>query len=343
MEPFVVSGPHVSIDLPDFELPPGRIASHPPERRDGARLLVLGDGTEHRAVTDLPELLEPGDLLVVNDTRVNHARVQARRSSGGHIEVFLLDDHTAMCRPARKLKPGEVLQVGEGAHIELVTRDEELFAVRCHPSAASLMERFGEVPLPPYLGRDPEPSDRVRYQTVFAREPGAVAAPTAGLHLSEGVLSRLRERGVDIATITLHVGAGTFRSLRPEDLERGELHPERYVVSEEAAEQIASCRGRVVAVGTTVTRTLESAGADGVLRARSGVTRLFLRPGHRFRVVDALLTNFHLPRSSLLLLVCAFGGRERVLRAYDDAIRHGYRFYSYGDAMLLLPRRSRGG
>ena len=204
------------------------------------------------------------------------------------------------------------------------------------------MAEHGEVPLPPYLGRPAEPADRERYQTVFAEHPGAVAAPTAGLHLSEDVLAQLADRQVDLARVTLHVGAGTFRNLRPEDLERGELHPERFVVPEETADKVNSCRGRVVAVGTTVTRTLESACVDGVLRATSGVTRLLIRPGHSFRLVDALLTNFHLPRSSLLLLVCAFGGRERVLRAYAEAIRHAYRFYSYGDAMLLLPRGGRG-
>ena len=324
------------IPLPDYELPEGLIATHPAERREDARLLEVGEGLGHHRVADLPGRLQPGDLLVVNDTRVNHARLEARRATGGRVEVFLLDERTAMCRPARKLRAGELLAVGEG-HIELVGRTDELFEVRCEPSAEALMAAHGEVPLPPYLGRPAEPEDRERYQTVYARHPGAVAAPTAGLHLSEALLAALEARGVGLATVTLHVGAGTFRSLRPEDLERGELHPERYAVPEATAEAVAACRGRVVAVGTTVTRTLEQAGADGVLRPGSGVTRLFLRPGHRFRQVDALLTNFHLPRSSLLLLVCAFGGRERVLAAYAEAIRHAYRFYSYGDAMLLLP------
>lgn len=323
-------------DLPNYELPPGLVATHPPERRDGGRLLVLDEGLRHRTVCDLAALLGPGDLLVVNDTRVDHARLLARRATGGRVEVFLLGEHRAMCRPARKLRRGEVLRVGERGVIELIGRDEEFFEVRCEPSAEVLMAEHGEVPLPPYLGRPAEPADRERYQTVFAEHPGAVAAPTAGLHLSEDVLAQLADRQVDLARVTLHVGAGTFRNLRPEDLERGELHPERFVVPEETADKVNSCRGRVVAVGTTVTRTLESACVDGVLRATSGVTRLLIRPGHSFRLVDALLTNFHLPRSSLLLLVCAFGGRERVLRAYAEAIRHAYRFYSYGDAMLLL-------
>lgn len=323
------------LDLPDYDLPDELVARYPAPRREDARLLVVGQQTSHRGVADLDGLLHPGDLLVVNDTRVNAARIDARRTTGGRVEVFLLDEDHAMCRPAKKLRAGEVLSVADDASVELLGREGELFRVRCSPCAEELMARHGEMPLPPYLGRPAEPSDRERYQTVYAREPGAVAAPTAGLHLSTSLLARLRERGVETASVTLHVGAGTFRNLRPEDLARGELHPERYVLSEQTVERIQACTGRVVAVGTTVTRVLESAGE--VLEPTRGVTRLFLRPGHRFRHVDALLTNFHHPRSSLLLLVCAFGGQERVLSAYGEAIRHAYRFYSYGDAMLLLP------
>lgn len=327
----------------DFELPRGHIAVHPPPERDGGRLLILGDEVRHGQVPDLVAQLSPGDLLVVNDTRVLHARLRARRATGGAVEVFVLDDSHALLRPARRLKIGELLQVGDTGTVELVEQGDEGWTVRFDPSASELMAACGEVPLPPYLERDAAPEDRERYQTVFAQHDGAVAAPTAGLHLTPRILERLRAKGVGVASITLHVGAGTFRNLRAEDLERGELHPESYEVSAETADAVNRCTGRVVAVGTTVTRTLESAiGADGVLRPHRGVTRLFLREGARFRRVDALLTNFHLPRSSLLMLVCAFAGRERVLAAYDEAIRRGYRFYSYGDAMLVLPGRGDG-
>ncbi|MCP4809724.1 MAG: tRNA preQ1(34) S-adenosylmethionine ribosyltransferase-isomerase QueA [Proteobacteria bacterium] len=327
----------------DFALPSERIAVHPPPERDGGRMLVLGDRTRHAVVPDVVDLLQPGDVLVVNDTRVLHARLRARRATGGAVEVFVLGEDRAMLRPARRLKVGEHLQVDDAGTVELLEKDDEGWRVRFHPSAQALMDAVGEVPLPPYLERSATETDRERYQTVFAEHPGAVAAPTAGLHLTEALLRRLRDKGVQVVTITLHVGAGTFRNLRAEDLERGELHPERYVVTEETARVVNACTGRVVAVGTTVTRTLESAvDADGVLVAGGGVTRLFLQEGARFRRVDALLTNFHLPRSSLLMLVCAFAGRERVLAAYDEAIRDGYRFYSYGDAMLVLPGRGYG-
>ena len=335
----------VGVDLTpyDFDLPRERIAVHPPDARDGGRLLVVGDQTRHAAVPDLVELLEAGDVLVLNDTRVLHARLRARRATGGAVEVFVLGEDRAMLRPARRLKVGELLHVDDDGRVELLERDDEGWRVRFHPSAAHLMDAAGEVPLPPYLERSATPADRERYQTVFARSDGAVAAPTAGLHLTEDLLDRIRRRGVDVRFVTLHVGAGTFRNLRPEDLERGELHPEVYEVPAATADAVNGCAGRVVAVGTTVTRTLESAtDDDGVLRPGRGVTRLFLREGARFRRVDALLTNFHLPRSSLLMLVCAFAGRERVLAAYDEAIRDGYRFYSYGDAMFLVPGRGDG-
>ncbi len=331
-----------------YELPEERIARHPPERRDGGRLMSLGpQGLAHRRVVELPGLLRAGDLLVVNETRVLPARLHGRRSTGGRVEVFLLGAGPgpvrALLRPGKKLRPGERLELDSGAVLLLERFEDGSWLVEASPSPGALMAAEGAMPLPPYLRREALDADRERYQTVFARVDGAVAAPTAGLHLSEEVLAELRARGVGLARITLHVGAGTFRNLRPEELQRGELHPERYEVPEETVSAIRACEGRVIAVGTTVTRTLESAcGPDGVPRAGPGVTRLFLREGDPFRCIDGLLTNFHLPASSLLILVCAFAGRERVLAAYDEAIRHGYRFYSYGDAMLLLPGRGAG-
>ncbi len=336
----------------DYDLPPDRIARAPAERREAARLLVLGgSGLADRRVVDLPDLLEPGDLLLANDTRVMRARLRARRATGGRVELLLLEPGEgsrarAMARPGRRLKAGEVLDVlgeaGPAGRARLEARHPDgTWTVACDPLPTELMARAGHVPLPPYIDRPDGALDRERYQTVFAGPLGAVAAPTAGLHLGRELLDALARRGVGFATVTLHVGPGTFRNLRPEDLARGVLHEEPYTVPPATAEAIAATRrrgGRVVAVGTTSTRTLESAAApDGTVRAGSGRTGLFIRPGHRFRVVDALLTNFHLPRSSLLMLVAAFAGRERVLAAYRHAVARGYRFYSYGDAMLLLP------
>ncbi len=340
-------------EVPHYALPRELIATHPPADRDGGRLMVLrrgAGGVEHRAVGELPELLAPGDLLVVNDTRVMAARLRARRTTGGAVELLLLEPGPgpvqAMVRPGRRLKPGEVLSVQRGgAAAGEVTLLERLeggeWRVRCAPEPAALMAAAGEVPLPPYLERAEEPGDRLRYQTVYASEPGAVAAPTAGLHLSERLLAALDRRGVGLARVTLHVGPGTFRPLRPEDLQRGELHRERWQIPAATAAADAAARvrgGRVVAVGTTATRALESATPEGarVPAAGEGNTGLFIRDGYRFRCVDALLTNFHLPGSSLLMLVCAFAGRAPTMAAYREAVARSYRFYSYGDAMLLL-------
>lgn len=331
-----------------FDLPTDRIATHPPERRDGARLLVLDRdaGTlRHRMVSDLPDLLREGDLLVANDSRVIPARLRARRASGGHVEVLLLSPQEGrvpcLVRPARRLREGERLLV-EGGELELVERPDEdgIATVVAHPSTSAVLAA-GEIPLPPYLGRSAEPEDSQRYQTVFAGPAGSVAAPTAGLHLTQELLLRLGGRGIGFATVTLHVGIGTFRPLRAEDVTRGELHPEPWVVPTGTAEAIAATRargGRVFAVGTTSTRVLETAAQrDGVVRAGGGTTRLFIRPPWPWRAVDGLLTNFHLPGSSLLMLVGSLVERERLLAAYSEAIRERYRFYSYGDAMLVLP------
>jgi S-adenosylmethionine:tRNA ribosyltransferase-isomerase len=329
----------------DYELPSELIARWPTASRDGARMLQLGSEIAHKNVVDLPTTLRKGDLLVVNDTKVMPARVRARRSTGGAVEVFFLEEGEGVCRalvrPSKKLKVGESLTAGP-YQIHLESRGAEgEWRVKPSVSSAQIMAEIGEMPLPPYLDRAEEAADKSRYQTVFADQSGAVAAPTASLHLSDALLQELADRGVGLAKLTLHVGIGTFRNLRPSDLANGELHPERFNVPQRCVDQIRACRmrgGRVIAVGTTVTRTLESATQPGerVPEAGEGVTRLFLREGARFSCVDGLMTNFHLPRSSLLMLVCAFAGRERVLSAYAEAISQEYRFYSYGDSMLIL-------
>lgn len=281
---------------------------------------------------DLPGLLEPGDLLVVNDIRVHHARLRARRESGGNVEVLLAGGDEALVRPSRRLREGERLVCGPG-HVVLHSRlPDGRWRVACEPDVDTLTSAAGELPLPPYFGRAPTPEDEVRYQTVYARHGGqlrAAAAPTAGLHLTPRIFAALADRGIRRASLTLEVGLGTFRPLGAEQIARGALHSERFDVPAETWEAVRSAK-RVIAVGTTVARALESATGPG-----PGATDLFIREGYTFKRVDALLTNFHLPRSSLLMLVCAFGGRERVLDAYRHAVSSDYRFYSYGDAMLL--------
>ncbi|MBN1337406.1 MAG: tRNA preQ1(34) S-adenosylmethionine ribosyltransferase-isomerase QueA [Deltaproteobacteria bacterium] len=333
-------------DFVEYDLPPSLIAQEPPAERDGGRLLVLGSaGLDDRRVTDLPDLLDPDDLLVLNDSRVMPARCWLDRATGGRVEVLFLEPGPglveALVRPSRRLAPGQVLSA-EGASVRLIEDlGEGTWRVEALPSPGAVMDRHGHVPLPPYIRRPDRLEDRVRYQTVWADRPGSAAAPTAGLHLSERLLSALAARGVACTRVTLHVGLGTFRPLRPSDLERGELHEEAWTVSEAAAEAVASARARgrrVVAVGTTTARALETATPEGASHPvpGSGRTRLFIRRGYRFRSVDGLLTNFHLPRSSLLHLVAAFAGQERARRAYAHAVDAGYRFYSYGDAMLVL-------
>jgi S-adenosylmethionine:tRNA ribosyltransferase-isomerase len=351
----------------DYVLPPERIAQAPVEPRDSAKLFVhdIGrDASEHVHVRDLATLLAPGDLLVVNDTRVRSARLVGARASGGAVELLLLErlasgEWRALARPAARLKPGEVVELEGGAldarmlererdaesgewRVELVDRRASGLAID------ALIERVGRAPLPPYIRRprgvDSEREhDRERYQTVFARELGAVAAPTAGLHFTPELLARLEQRGVERATVTLHVGEGTFRAVTAEDTDQHVMHRERYELPQPTVLAVERCRargGRVVAVGTTSVRVLEScAEASRTLRAGAGSTQLFLVPGADFHVVDALLTNFHLPRSTLLMLVAAFAGRERVLGLYAEAVAAQYRFYSYGDAMLLTNRR----
>jgi S-adenosylmethionine:tRNA ribosyltransferase-isomerase len=329
----------------DYALPPELIAQEPAAKRTAARLLVLaGDALGHRTVADLPSLLRPGDLLVLNDARVIPARVHGRRPTGGRLELLLLEDTggewEAIVRGAPRV--GEVVHLpdGRGTWNASLGDGRWRLALDVGGDVLAWLDRVGEVPLPPYIERPGGPSaaDRERYQTTFARVPGAVAAPTAGLHFTPALLSALEAAGVGQATVTLHVGPGTFMPIRGGDLAAYTMAPERYVVPEETVARIAATRaagGRIVAVGTTTVRTLESAAADGTLRSGAGAAALFIRPGHRFQVVDALLTNFHLPRTPLLALVAALTGWERLRAAYDVAVRERYRFYSYGDAMLI--------
>ena len=331
-----------------YDLPDELIARYPCERRCDSRLLHL-DGNAgtivDRNFTDLPALLRKGDLLVFNDTRVLPARLHGVKDSGGRIELLLervVDTHRvlAQLRASKPPRPGSGLMLA-GKHRAIVAgRRDEFWEVRFEDEALAVFERHGEIPLPPYLHRAAEAIDRERYQTVYARVPGAVAAPTAGLHFDAALLERCTSAGISAAHLTLHVGAGTFQPVRADELDAHHMHSEVMSVSATLCAQVAKARGhggRVIAVGTTSVRALESAAAGGKLAPQEGETRLFIRPGHRFRVVDALLTNFHLPESSLLMLVCAFAGRQRVLDAYRHAVGSRYRFFSYGDAMFVEP------
>ncbi len=338
----------------DYDLPPEAIAQAPLPERDASRLLVLDRARaalDHRTFRDLPDLLRAGDLLVVNRSRVIPARLLGRRGSGGAAEVLLVRDvgegrWQALVRPGRHLRPGQRVTVDDDLTVviesEALAEDgrRRVRLLSRSRDVAAALERCGHMPLPPYVKRPDTPDDRDRYQTMFAREPGSVAAPTAGLHFTPALLERLRAAGVATADVVLHVGPGTFRPVTVERVEDHRVMSEAYEVPAETAAAIAETRargGRVVAVGTTTVRTLESAaGATGEVRAGAGETDLVIVPGYRFRAVSALVTNFHLPRSSLLLLVSAFAGRERVLEAYREAVRAGYRFYSYGDAMLVV-------
>lgn len=337
----------------DYHLPPALIAKHPPPRRRDSRLLVVDAATARladRAFEDLPAYLEAGDLLVLNDTRVMRARLRGRKETGGAVEVLVERvlspaRAVAQAKASKPLRPGMRIRF-EGGGATVLRRDGAFWELEFDVPVEALLERGGEVPLPPYLGRDAEPEDGERYQTVYARHPGAVAAPTAGLHFDAAMLEELAARGVNRAFVTLHVGAGTFAPLRHETVSDNRLHAERVTVDTAACEAVAAARAagrRVIAVGTTTVRALEAAARDGTLRPFDGETDLFIVPGYRFRAVDGLLTNFHLPRSSLLMLVAAFGGRELVLEAYRHAVEARYRFFSYGDAMLVLPAGPSGG
>jgi len=328
-----------------IDVPPELVAQQPLAQRSASRLLhVLEDGgCADLQIEDLPQLLRAGDLLVLNDTRVLPARLHGRKASGGAVEL-LLERILAPCearmqlRASRAPRSGTRIIIDERAEAMVSGRDGPFFLLRFSEPVQQVLERCGHVPLPPYIRRDDQPADRERYQTVFSRQQGSVAAPTAGLHFDSALLAAIAAAGVETAFLTLHVGAGTFRPVQPEQLESRRLHAEQLCVPAELCAAVARTRaagGRVIAVGTTVVRGLETAAAGGELVPFAGETELFLLPGDRFRVVDALLTNFHLPGSSLLLLVAAFAGSETIRLAYAHAIASNYRFFSYGDAMLL--------
>jgi len=331
----------------DYPLPPDLIAQHPAPERATSRLLRVEPTGELRdlAFRDLPSLIEPRDLLVFNDTRVIKARLRGRKDTGGEVEVLVervLGPDTALAhvRASKTPKAGRRLLFAAGVSAEVTGREGDLFVLRFDGalSVLDILAAQGEVPLPPYIAHAPDADDESRYQTVYAAVPGAVAAPTAGLHFDEAMLAALAAKGVSSARVTLHVGAGTFQPVRGEDIAAHVMHSEWYRIPEATVSAIAATRasgGRVLAVGTTTLRALESAAAAGELRAQAAETRLFIVPGFRFRVVDRLLTNFHLPRSTLLMLVSAFAGTGLIRRAYAHAVAQRYRFFSYGDAMLL--------
>jgi len=330
-----------------YDLPPELIAQAPLAERSASRLLALDGDTgnvEDRLFADLPSLLKPGDLLVFNDTRVLPARLFGQKASGGKIELLIeriQDARHALAhiRASKSPKPGMDLLLDGGHRLRVTGREDDLFQVESvSAEIETILTEVGHMPLPPYIERADAEEDRERYQTVFASKPGAVAAPTAGLHFDEAMLSRLEAMGVDKVYLTLHVGSGTFQPLRVENLDDHIMHAEYCVVDKAAVEKIHATQaagGRVIAVGTTAVRTLETASRAGELRPFQGETRLFIRPGFEFHCVDAMLTNFHLPESTLLTLVCAFAGFEQTLAAYRHAVEQRYRFFSYGDAMFV--------
>jgi S-adenosylmethionine:tRNA ribosyltransferase-isomerase len=344
------------MDLADFQydLPPDAVAQTPLEPRDASRLLVIDRARaslDDRMFVDLPDLLRPGDCVVVNDSRVIPARVFAADAGGRRIELLFAEPvgegrWRALVRPGRRCRAGVELRVGDDAgprlRIVAVEADGPRVVERVDGTIEDLLAQHGLAPLPPYIHRHaaPLPEDRERYQTVYATRPGSVAAPTAGLHFTGTLLDRLGQRSVEVHRVTLHVGPATFRPIGTPTVEAHTLPPERASIPDDTAHAVNRARAegrRVVAVGTTVTRALESAAdADGHVRALAGEAGVTIHPGHRFRAVDALLTNFHLPRSSLLVLVCAFAGRELIMKAYAHAVRAGYRFYSYGDASFIV-------
>ena len=334
----------------DFELPPELIAQAPLAERSASRMLVLdveAQARQDRMFRDLPEFLREGDLLVFNDTRVLPARLYGRKDTGGQVEILIervtgAHEATVQLGVSKKPKEGGRIELADGSHAVVLGRDESFFRLRFESPdpLERLLLRLGEMPLPPYIERHADASDLERYQTVFAREPGAVAAPTAGLHFDEATLANLRERGIQFGYVTLHVGAGTFQPVRADDLKDHQMHREWLNVGASLVEQIRRTRaagGRVIAVGTTVVRALESAVRQDELQPFAGETQIFIFPGYRFSSIDGLLTNFHLPQSTLLMLVSALAGRDFMLASYRHAVEQKYRFFSYGDSMLILP------
>jgi len=334
-----------------FTLPPELIATEPPAARESARLMTIDRSSgiiSETTVSSLPELLQPFDLLILNDTKVIPARLHGHKTTGGKVEIFLVRRLTgegerweALLRSSKPFLSGALITLPEEVIATVVstgTEDTRVISFSGTDDFFAWLDRNGAVPLPPYIKREPHEKDRDRYQTVFAKERGAVAAPTAGLHFTESLLDRIRSKGVEVATITLHVGLGTFMPVRTEELSEHRMHSERYSIPEETVSAVARCRaagGRVIAVGTTVARTLEYAAVGDMPGAGGGEADIFIYPGYEFKVVDALITNFHLPESTLLMLVSAFAGRERILDAYRRAVEGGFRFYSYGDAMFI--------
>ncbi|MBX9962790.1 MAG: tRNA preQ1(34) S-adenosylmethionine ribosyltransferase-isomerase QueA [Burkholderiales bacterium] len=339
----------MKLDEFDYVLPSELIAQHPPTERGASRMLTVDGATgsfRDGWFRDLPRLLEPNDLLVFNDTRVIRARLIGRKATGGRVEMLVervLDDHHALVQLSASHTPreGSWLQFGGDLLVEVLSRHGEFFQVRFDSEAPvlDLLEQHGQLPLPPYIEREDEGDDATRYQTVYADKPGAVAAPTAGLHFSEPMLERIAQTGARSVFLTLHVGAGTFQPVRVDDVTEHRMHAERYQIGQDVVDAVVETKskgGRVLAVGTTSLRALEAAAArTGTLEAGGGETNLFILPGFKFKVVDRLLTNFHLPKSTLLMLVSAFGGLDTIRRAYLHAVQERYRFFSYGDAMLI--------
>lgn len=332
----------------DFDLPEALIAQFPANERNASRLLRLDGNTgelSDRMFSQLPDFLQSGDLLVFNDTRVIKARLHGQKPSGGAVEVLIeriIDSQRALAhvRASRAPKPGSRLTLAEVLDVEVVARQNDLFLLHFHHESPilDLLDQHGALPLPPYISHDADNTDEERYQTVYAREPGAVAAPTAGLHFDAAMLELLQQRGIRIAYVTLHVGAGTFQPVRVDNIAEHKMHSELYSVPEQTVALIKQTwleGGKVTAVGTTALRALESAARSGELLAGQGETDIFITPGYRFRVVERLLTNFHLPKSTLLMLVSAFAGLQHIQQAYQHAIKEKYRFFSYGDAMLI--------
>ena len=343
--------PFLYMKLSDFyfDLPEELIALYPPAKRTDSRLLCLNRANgeiTHRQFPDLIDLIKSDDLLIFNNTRVIPARLFGKKQSGGRVEILLervTDDHSAVAqiKASKSPKPGSsiIFETDDGEVTALVlNREEGFFSLRFSESVMSLSEKSGHMPLPPYIKREDELADRERYQTVYGEKKGAVAAPTAGLHFDEGLLQAIRDKGVHTAMVTLHVGAGTFQPVRSETIEEHKMHAEYLEVSEEVCEQVRLCKergGRVIAVGTTSVRCLETAAQSGNIEPYVGDTRIFIYPGYRFNAVDALVTNFHLPESTLIMLVSAMAGTEEILAAYKEAVKEKYRFFSYGDAMFV--------
>jgi len=341
---------HLSTDDFDYDLPVELIADQPVQYRDQSRLLVMSCASNEildQTFVDIEKFLQPGDLLVLNDTKVFPARLFAYKESGGKVEIFaerLLEDNLikVQLKSNRTPKVGSMLQIDEQISAQVCARDGEFFTLKFNVDlpVLEIFERHGHVPLPPYIQRSDQQEDISRYQTVYAENIGAVAAPTAGLHFTQALLQKLTQQGVQLAKITLHVGAGTFKPVKVDDPSQHKMHSEFAHVTEHVCEQVRKTKSngcKVVAVGTTCVRALESAAASGAAQPFSGETTIFIYPGYTFKVVDALITNFHLPKSTLIMLVSALAGHEKTMHAYQHAVKNNYRFYSYGDAMLILP------